>query len=109
MARLRLILKCPCCSSEFSSQALHTDWGSGGGVRCPNCDAALRYSPPYSSIVLLASLPLLCFVLANGSAQKGLLWSTEMVIVWIIGSTILSVLISWVTPPRLVATNNRND
>jgi len=97
----KLILTCPKCGSSFPSNELRIDWGSARGADCPVCSASVRLSPPYPQMVLSGAFPILCFFLVKVGIRQGLFLPLKMIVVWFVGSVVVSVLISQVWPPKL--------
>jgi len=96
-----IALHCPRCKSELQPQQLKAEWGLKGGVQCPVCGASLRYSPPYPTLALWGSFPLLAFFLAKTGIHEGILVWVKAAVVWFLGSVVVSVLASYVRPPKL--------
>jgi len=95
---------CPSCGSGMSSQDLRARWG--GGSECPNCCASLRWSPPYHMIVLWGSFPILVFFIATKGIREGLVSIMTMAVTWLIGSTVVAILVSLIHPPKLKLTSD---
>jgi len=84
------------------------DWGSAGAADCPVCSASVRLSPPYPLIVLWGTFPILCFFLVSTGIREGILLPLKMIVIWFVGSLIVSVLISQVWPPQLRLSRRRD-
>ena len=92
---------CPNCGSRVAPNRLRVDWRSAGRMECPGCSIGLRYSPPYDLIILWGSFPFLCFLLVTKGIQGGLLFSLKLVVIWFVGSIVISGLLGQVIPPKL--------
>jgi hypothetical protein len=94
-----MLFECPKCSAKVTPQELRTEWG--GGVTCPACSASLRYWPPYHFIVMWITLPALCWLIITRGIAQGLVFCLRLVVLWIMGWLVLSLILSWIKPPKL--------
>ena len=92
---------CPNCGSRFTPNRLRVDRESAGLMECPECGIGLRYSPPYPLIIMWGSFPILCVLLVTKGIQGGLLFSVKLVVIWFVGSIVISALLARIKPPKL--------
>ena len=50
-----MVIECPLCKTFVDTSNLTRFTGSGGGVTCPNCKGAVRFSQPYRVLRVAAS------------------------------------------------------
>ena len=104
----KLTFTCPKCGSSILSSELRVDWGSSGAANCPVCNASVRCSPAYPLIVLWGSFPVLCFLLVRTGIRNGLVSPFRMIVIWFVGSLLVSLLISQIWPPKLKLTRRHD-
>lgn len=98
---MKTVLKCPICGSLLTMATLRVEPGTGGAVRCPNCQELLQFSKPYSKFVAILSLLISIGVLALIRVQTLLGFAIGIPLIWIPLSLLMNVASLRIKPPTL--------